>query len=147
MSNGCHRRERAETFRRHNYVSHVAKGKLRANEATRFIGQLESYFQDLASRSPGHITPGRKYSFKVRGAQQELQVEMSGNLQNGSIVITGGHALYSEIHYSPRAIHVYRSHQEVGNYANEAAIYLNRRLPSESLGFGPQTQFSTLLNL
>ena len=140
MSYGCHRRERAEEFRRSNYVSHIPKGRLKKEEATHFIQKVESFFQGL-EEARNHN--GRGY-VELRKSFRDVKVEFLGNHQSGSIVVRGGLNQYSEIHFSPRAIHVYHSEQE-DSLSNEAAIYLNRYLPHESLGYGSKRQLERLM--
>lgn len=145
MSQACHRRERAEGFRKSNYISHAFKNKMREREAEQFIRSLESYFQSLAAKAPGSVGLGKRLQFRYRGESLEYLVEMTGNQNHGTIVLTGGYSEYSEIHYSPRAIHLYRSKQEVGVYSNETALYLNRRLPEQSVSYGSRLEISRLL--
>lgn len=145
MSYGCHRKQRAEEFRKHNYVSHTSKNRLRGRDATEFISKLESYFQRMAEEAPGAVEPGRKLSFRVKGQTVEYHVEMTGNASQGSIVLTGGYSEYSEIHFTPRAIHLYKSKQDIGIYNNESAVYLNRRLPNQSLSYGSRLEITRLM--
>jgi hypothetical protein len=145
MSYGCHRRERAESFRRSNYVSHIPKEWLGSSQASLCIQKFESYFDGLAEESVQQgRSAGSKGFLRLKESSQEVQVEISGNTRNGSIVLRGGYSTYSEIHFSPRAIHVYRSEQE-GRLGNEVAVYLNRRLPDQSFGFGVKTQLDRYL--
>ena len=110
MSNGCHRQQRAQAFKRSNYVSHIPKGMVNKDEASHYISKFESYFESLAAQRPYEsLSEGSRGYIRLREGSRELQVEISGNSHRGSLVIRSGLSSYSEIHFSPRAIHVYRS--------------------------------------
>ena len=146
MKQGCHRQERAEAFRRNNYVSHVPKEKLRRHEAKACISKFESYFQDLVAEREAHGFPVDSVAYlKIRKSFKDYSVEVSGNSQSGRIVIRGGVSHYSEYTFTPRSIHVYSSEQE-GNLGHEAAIYLHRQLPQHSLGYGIKSNLEKLKN-
>ena len=144
MNFGCHRSERARQFKNSNYVSHVPKSRLRKTDADQCILKYESYFNRLVEKNfDKGLSTGAKGYINLRENHQDTRVEISGNSQSGTILLKSGLSRYSEIHYSPRAIHVY--HYEGGNRGQEAAIYLNRQLPTESYSFGVSHEVQKLL--
>lgn len=145
MNFGCHRSERSQSFRNSNFVSHIPKSKLSNDEARKGIRMYEGYFNQLIERNfEQGLGQGARGNIRFKNSQKDIKIEVSGNSRNGSILLRSGLNQYSEIHFSPRAIHVY--HHEGGSFGQEAAIYLNRRLPTESYGFGVTQEVARLLN-
>jgi hypothetical protein len=146
MSYGCHRKRRAEEFQRSNFVSHMPKAKLRHTEAKDCIDKFESYFHELLQKKEARGFPATSVAkLKLRKRFKDYTVEVSGNSQSGRIVVRSGLATYAEYTFTPRAIHVYKSEQE-GNLGSEAAIYLHRRLPQNSVAYGIKTNLKKLMN-
>lgn len=144
MNFACHRSERAKEFRVTNYVSNMPKMRLRKTEADRCIRKFESYFNELVKTNfENGLALGSKGYIRLKSKHRETNLEISGNARNGTILLRGELSEYAEIHYSPGAIHVYR--YEGGNRGQEAAILLNRRLPTESYSFGAQNDVKKLL--
>jgi hypothetical protein len=146
MNHGCYRQTRAEEFRRSNFVSHIPKAKLRRTEAKDCIEKFESYFQELSQKKEAvGFHENSVARLKIRKSFKDYTVEVSGNSQTGRIVVRSGLATYAEYTFTPKAIHVYSSEQE-GNLGQEAAIFLHRQLPQQSVGYGIKTNLKNLMN-
>ena len=147
MRNPCYKTQRAAEFRKKRFVSHVPKGRLAVPRVQSCIEKFVNYFENLrASAGHGELSSGSKGSLRVTKPRNDYRVEYSGNSQNGQIVVRGGHSLYAEINYSPRAIHVYRAESISGSLNDEAAVYLDRALPKQSLSFGSTRQLERLIS-
>lgn len=140
MNYGCHRKLRAELFRKSNYVSHISKRRLNKGEVGRYIQQLESYFDRLdEEKQKRGYSGGSRGTIVLKEGHGELQVEISGNKQSGSLVVQKGLGEYAEIHFSPRAIHVYRSERDHGSFDKESAFYISKLAPASSFRYGSAT--------
>lgn len=147
MMKACHKTERAAEFRRKRYVSNVPKSRIAPTEVHSSIQRFVNYFENLRNHSgQGELSAGCTGYLKISKPNNDYRVEYTGNSQNGQIVVRGGHSLYAEINFSPRAIHVYRAENVSGSLSDEAAVYLDRALPKQSLSFGNQRQLKRLIS-
>lgn len=146
MTYGCHRQMRAEEFRRSNFVSHMPIARLRQREAKDCIKKFEAFFEHFQEKKSAHGFPSSSVAnLKLKKSFKDYDVQVSGNSQSGKIVIRGGLSHYSEYTFTPRAIHVYTSDQE-GNLGQEAAVFLHRKLPQQSVGYGVKSNLVKLIN-
>lgn len=145
MNFGCHRSQRSDQFKASNYVSHIPKSKLDRSCASDCIQMYESYFNQLVEKNfTKGLALGTKGYIRLTEQHTETRIEISGNSNSGSIRLQSGLSKYAEVHFSPRAIHVYQ--HEGGNFGQEAAVFLNRRLPTESYSFGSRQDVAKLLS-
>ena len=145
MNFGCHRTERSRQFKNSNFVSHIPKSKLDGGTAKNCISMYEGYFNRLVEKNfEKGLAPGTKGYLRLNHQHKETNVEISGNSTNGSIVLKSGVSKYAEIQFSARAIHIY--HHDGSNGAQESAVYLNKRLPTESYSFGARQEVEKLLS-
>lgn len=125
---------RAADFQKSVSLPKSFKRPLGPQQAQNLANKCEQLFRHVNTATQQGAMPG---TLRMRHRDGELLVRVSGNSQEGKLVLSRGESLYTQVNFNERAITIFQSQTSSHGFVRtEAAAVVDRQRPRGSASFG-----------